>query len=430
MKGAEPLRIYGRTTAITGLLITATGLRVSIGESCELHSDQGPPVDAEVVGFRDGKALLMAIGDLSRIRLGSRVRSVGKRVFVRVGPGLVGRIVDAMGRPIDGGGPVRGVEHPLFGSSPDPLRRRRIAEPIDLGIRAINGLLTCGRGQRVGILAGPGVGKSVLLGMIARYTDADVNVIALTGERGREVREFIEESLGGEGMSKSVVVVATSEQPPLMKLRAAFTATAVAEYFRDQGRHVLLFMDSLTRVAMAQREIGLALGEPPTTKGYTPSLAVVLSKLLERAGTSETAGSITGLYTVLVEGDDLSDPVADAAMAILDGHIVLSRELAMENHYPAIDVLRSVSRVMPDITGARHQALASRFNEVLATYKKYEDMITIGAYKEGSNPAVDRAIGMIDRLRRYLRQGMGERATLAQSLDALCALFGEGKDAA
>jgi len=422
---AEPLRLFGRTTEITGLLIKATGLRVAIGEWCEISSEQGPPVDAEVVGFRDGKALLMAVGDLSRIRLGSRVHAVGKRGFVRVGSDLVGRIVDGMGRPIDGRGPVKGTEHPLFGPSPDPLRRRRIACPIDLGIRAINGLLTCGKGQRVGIMAGPGVGKSVLLGMMARYTDADVNVIALTGERGREVREFIENNLGEEGMRRSVVVVATSEQPPLMKLRAAFTATAIAEYFRDRGCHVLLFMDSLTRVAMAQREVGLALGEPPTTKGYTPSLSVVLSKLLERAGTSDREGSITGLYTVLVEGDDLADPVADAAMAILDGHIVLSRDLAAENHYPAIDVLRSVSRVMPDIVDPAHLALAGRFGELLATFKKYEDMIAIGAYKQGSHPKVDEAIAMIERLRRYLRQGMEERANLDESRQALGALFGE-----
>lgn len=426
---AEPLRVYGRAVEITGLLIKATGLRVSIGESCLLDSDDGPPVDAEVVGFRDGKALLMAVGDLSRIRLGSRVHPVGKRVYVRVGPELVGRILDGTGRPIDGRGPIKGTEYPLFGAAPDPLRRRRIDRPIDLGIRAINGLLTCGRGQRVGILAGPGVGKSVLLGMIARYTDAAVNVIALTGERGREVREFIERNLGEEGMRRSVVVVATSEQPPLMKLRASFTATAIAEYFRDRGDDVLLFMDSLTRVAMAQREIGLALGEPPTTKGYTPSLTAILSRLLERAGTSERGGSITGLYTVLVEGDDLHDPVADAAMAILDGHIVLSRDLAVENQYPAIDVLRSVSRVMPDVADERHRACAARFCEVLATYKKYEDMITIGAYKDGTNPRVDRAIGMIERLKGYLRQGMEERRTLAESQQALYALFDEAHDA-
>ncbi len=419
----EPLRVYGRIVEITGLLIKATGLSVSIGEACEIFSDGGSPVGAEVVGFRDGKALLMAIGDISRIKLGSRVHSVGKKVFVRVGQGLIGRVIDGMGNPLDGKGPLRGPAHPLFGASPDPLKRRRITEPIDLGIRAMNGLLTCGKGQRLGIMAGAGVGKSVLLGMIAKYTDASVNVIALVGERGREVREFMERNLGEEGMRKSVVVVSTSEQPALMKLRAAFTATAIAEYFRDRGDDVLLFMDSLTRVAMAQREIGLALGEPPTTKGYTPSLTSLLSKLLERAGTKEGKGSITGLYTVLVEGDDLSDPVADASMAILDGHIVLSRELAMENQYPAIDILRSISRVMPDIVDPAHKELAGRFGEVLAVYRKHEDMINIGAYKEGSNPKVDRAIRMIESLKMYLRQEMNERYKFRDSVVQLQKLF-------
>jgi flagellum-specific ATP synthase len=416
---SEPLRVYGKIVEITGLLIKATGLRVRIGEACEIYSDGGPPVEAEVVGFRDGKALLMAIGDLSRIKLGSRVHSVGKKVFVRVGPGLIGRIIDGMGNPIDGKGPLRGTEHPLFAVSPDPLKRQRITEPIDLGVRAMNGLLTCGKGQRLGIMAAAGVGKSVLLGMIAKYTEASVNVIALVGERGREVREFMERNLGEEGMRKSVVVVSTSEQPALMKLRAAFTATAIAEYYRESGNDVLLFMDSLTRVAMAQREIGLALGEPPTTKGYTPSLAGLLSKLLERAGTRDGKGSITGLYTVLVEGDDLSDPVADASMAILDGHIVLSRDLAMENQYPAIDILRSISRVMPDIVDSAHKEAAGRFSEVLATYRKHEDMISIGAYKEGSNPKVDRAIRMIEGLKSYLRQGMSERWKFRDSVDQL-----------
>ena len=421
----EPLRVYGKIVEITGLMIKATGLVVSIGEACEICSDDGDPIEAEVVGFRDGKALLMAIGDISLIKLGSRVHSVGKKVFVRVGPELVGRIIDGMGKPLDGKGPLRGQEYPLFGLSPDPLRRRRITEPIDLGIRAMNGLLTCGKGQRLGIMAGAGVGKSVLLGMIAKYTEASVNVIALVGERGREVREFIERNLGPEGMRKSVVVISTSEKPALMKMRAAFTATAIAEYFRDCGKDVLLFMDSLTRVAMAQREIGLALGEPPTTKGYTPSLTSLLSKLLERAGTKEGKGSITGLYTVLVEGDDLSDPVADASMAILDGHIVLSRELAMENQYPAIDILRSISRVMPDIVDPAHKAMAGRFGETLAIYRKHEDMINIGAYKAGSNPKVDRAIRMIDPLRGYLRQEMNERYKFRDSVTQLQKLFGE-----
>ena len=425
VKRIEPLRVYGRIVEITGLLIKATGLEVAIGEACEICSDGGLPVEAEVVGFRDGKALLMAMGDLSLIKLGSRVHSVGKKVFIRIGPDLVGRIIDGMGNPLDDKGPLRGQEYPIFSASPDPLRRRRITEPIDLGIRAMNGLLTCGKGQRLGIMAGPGVGKSVLLGMIAKYTEAPVNVIALVGERGREVREFVEQNLGPEGMSKSIIVVSTSEKPALMKLRAAFTATAVAEYFRDCGKDVLLFMDSLTRVAMAQREIGLALGEPPTSKGYTPSLSSILSKLLERAGTTEGKGSITGLYTVLVEGDDLSDPVADTAMAILDGHIVLSRDLAMENQYPAIDILRSISRVMSDVVDPAHKEAAARFGETLAVYRKHEDMINIGAYKDGSNPKVDYAISMIESLKRYLRQEMNEHSRLQDSVEKLHKLFSE-----
>lgn len=420
---AEPLRVYGRVVEITGLLIKATGLRVSIGEACRICTD-GAGVDAEVVGFRDDKVLLMAQGELTGIKPGSRVMAAGKTVSVRAGEGLIGRVIDDRGNPIDGKGPIEAdTEQPLFSRSPSPLRRQRITEPIDLGIRAINGLLTCGKGQRVGIMSGSGVGKSVLLGMMAKYTEAGVNVIALIGERAREVREFIERDLGQEGLRKSVVVVSTSEQPPLAKVRGAFTATAVAEYFRRSGRDVLLLMDSLTRVAMAQREIGLAIGEPPTARGYTPSVFTLLPKLLERAGTSEDAGSITGLYTILVEGDDLTEPVADASRAVLDGHMVLSRELAMENHYPAIDVLRSASRVMRDIIDEKHAEYAGRFIETLATYKRLEDMINLGAYKEGANPKVDYAVSMIDRLRGYLRQGMKDRRDFGDCLQGLYCLF-------
>jgi flagellum-specific ATP synthase len=422
---AEPLRVYGRIDEITGIIIKATGMRVSIGEACKIYSDSEEPIDAEVVGFRDGKILLMSVGELGGIKPGSRVFPIGKKVLVRAGPELIGRIIDDAGNPIDGKGPVRGSDYPLFASSPDPLKRQRITEPLDLGIRAINGLITCGKGQRVGIMSGSGVGKSVLLGMISKYTDADVNVIGLIGERGREVREFIERELGEEGLGKSVVVVSTSEKAPLAKVRGAFTATAVAEYFRDQGNDVLLLMDSLTRVAMAQREIGLAAGEPPAAKGYTPSVFALLPKLLERVGTSEGSGSITGLYTILVEGDDFTEPVADAARAILDGHIVLSRELAMENHYPAIDVLKSISRVMPDIVDPKHREYAGKFVETLATYKRLEDMINLGAYKEGSNPKVDHSIKMIDRMRGYLRQGTHDRRDLADSLQGLYCLFEE-----
>lgn len=418
----EPMKVYGKVVEITGIIIKATGVKASIGESCRILSED-LELEAEVVGFRDGKVLLMAIGDLSGIKSGSRVLPIGKKVSVRVSPALIGRVINDRGEPIDGKGPITGIEYPLYSTTPHPLKRRRIADPIDLGIRSINGLLTCGKGQRIGIMAGSGVGKSVLLGMMARYTAASVNVIAMIGERGREVREFIEKDLGEEGIKKSVVVVSTSEQPPLAKVRGALAATAIAEYFRDQGRDVLLLMDSLTRVAMAQREIGLATGEPPTAKGYTPSVFALLPKLLERVGTSEGAGSITGIYTVLVEGDDMSEPVADSARAILDGHIVLSRDLAMENHYPAIDVLQSISRLMPDIVDAKHKELASRFMDTMAAYKRVEDMINLGAYKEGSNPRVDFAIRMIDKLRGYLRQGMHERRDFADSLQGLYFLF-------
>ena len=418
----EPMKVYGKVIEITGIIVKATGVKASIGESCRILSEH-VELEAEVVGFREGKVLLMALGDLSGIKSGSRVLPMGKKVTVRVSPELIGRVINDRGEPIDGKGPISGLEYPLYSISPHPLKRKRITDPIDLGIRSINGLLTCGKGQRIGIMAGSGVGKSVLLGMMARYTAASVNVIAMIGERGREVREFIEKDLGEEGMKKSVVVVSTSEQPPLAKVRGALTATAVAEYFRDQGRDVLLLMDSLTRVAMAQREIGLAIGEPPTSKGYTPSVFALLPKLLERVGTSENNGSITGLYTVLVEGDDMSDPVGDSARAILDGHIVLSRELAMENHYPAIDVLQSISRLMADIVDAKHRELASKFMDTMAAYKRVEDMINLGAYKEGSNPKVDYAIKMIDKLKAYLRQGMGEQRDFGDSLQGLYSLF-------
>lgn len=424
----DPLRTYGKVVEITGIIIKATGLRVSIGEACKIYGDDGSIIDAEVVGFKDGKVLLMAVGDLQWIKPGSPVYPAGRNLFVRVSEKMIGRIINALGKPIDGKGPIEGDIFPITGELINPLKRQRITEPLDLGIRAINGLLTCGKGQRMGIIAGTGVGKSVLLGMIARYTEADLSIIGLIGERNREVREFIERDLGEEGLKKSVVVVCTAQEPPLAKVRAAFTVTAIAEYFRNRlGRDVLLMVDSLTRVAMAQREVGLAVGEPPTTKGYTPSVFTLLPNLLERAGTSSGQGSVTGLYTVLVEGDDLADPIADAAMSVLDGHIILSRELAMMGQYPAIDVLRSVSRVMNDIVEERHRKLAMEFIEVLSTYRKYEDMISIGAYKEGSNMAVDRAIRMIDKLKAYLRQPINDRRDLADSVHALSLIFDEEK---
>ncbi len=424
----DPLKVYGRIVEITGLTIKATGLDVSIGESCKIYSDKAEPVDAEVVGFKEGKVILMATGEVAGIRHGSRVMPLGKNISVKVCDGLIGRIIDATGNPIDGKGPVSGKDCPLYSLSPNPLTRKIIDEPLDIGIRSINGLLTCGKGQRIGIMSGSGVGKSVLLSMIAKYSEAAVNVIALIGERSREVGEFIERNLGEEGLKKSIVVVSTSDQAPLAKVRGAFTATAIAEYFRNAGRDVLLLMDSLTRVAMAQREIGLAVGEPPTTRGYTPSVFALLPKLLERVGTSDNSGSITGLYTVLVEGDDMLEPVADMSRAILDGHIVLSRELAMENHYPSIDVLQSISRVMPNIIEEKHREYAVKFIDTLSTYKKFEDMINLGAYKHGSNFKVDYTIKMIDRIKKYLKQDMHTHIDYADSLQGLYCIFDEGEN--
>lgn len=424
VKESEPLEIYGRIVEITGLTIKATGLDVSIGEACKIYSSK-VPVDAEVVGFKEGKVVLMATGEISGIGHGSRVMPLGKNKSVTVSDALIGRVIDEAGNPIDGKGPIKGIDYPLASSSPNPLLRERIKEPLDLGIRAINGLLTCGKGQRIGIMAGSGVGKSVLLGMIAKYSEAAVNVIALIGERSREVREFVEKNLGDEGLKKSVVVVSTSEQAPLAKVRGAFTATAIAEYFRSRGEDVLLLMDSLTRVAMAQREIGLAVGEPPATRGYTPSVFALLPKLLERVGTAEGKGSITGLYTVLVEGDDMMEPVADTTRSILDGHIVLSRDLAMENHYPSIDILQSVSRVMPHIIDDRHKEYAGKFIEILSIYKKFEDMINLGAYKQGTNPRLDTAIQIIDRLKSYLKQDMNEHIDYPNALQGMYCIFDE-----
>lgn len=425
LEDAEPLKVYGKITEITGLTIKATGLDVSIGEACKIYSDNAPPVDAEVVGFKEGKVVLMATGEISGIKHGSRVLPLGKNISITVGDGLVGRVIDAAGNPIDGKGPVYGTDYHLFSSSPNPLLRKRIKDPIDIGIRAINGLLTCGKGQRVGIMAGSGVGKSVLLSMIAKYSEAAVNVIALIGERSREVREFVERNLRTEGLRKSVVVVSTSEQSPLAKVRGAFAATAIAEYFRNSGKDVLLLMDSLTRVAMAQREIGLAIGEPPTTRGYTPSVFALLPKLLERVGTSESTGSITGLYTVLVEGDDMLEPVADMSRSVLDGHIVLSRDLAMENHYPSIDILQSISRVMPHIVAERHKDCADKFIDAFSTYKKFEDMINLGAYKQGSNFKVDYSIKMIERLKNYLKQHEHDLIDFTDAVQGLYSIFDE-----
>jgi len=426
IEDTEIRRPYGKVVDITGIIVRVAGIRASVGDPCVIFTDDGEVKNAEVVGFKDDLALVMIIGDLKGIKPGNRVRALYENNFITVSDDLIGRVINDKVEPLDDKGSIKGELYPLYSQPPHPMKRKRISEPLDLGIRAINGLLTCGKGQRIGIMAGAGVGKSVLMGMIARYTEAPVTVVALIGERGREVREFIEKDLGKEGLKKSIVVVATADQPPLSKIRAAYVATAIAEYFRDKGLNVLLLMDSLTRVAMAQREIGLAIGEPPTTKGYTPSVFTLLPKLLERAGTTDGDGSITGIYTVLVEADDLNDPVSDSARAILDGHIVLSRELAMENHYPAIDILASISRLMNDIVDEEHKKLASKLIEVYSIYKKNEDIISLGLYKQGSDPKIDYAISMIDKIKMYLRQGINENRDIADSIQGLYLIFNEG----
>jgi flagellum-specific ATP synthase len=428
LESACPIRAIGRVTNVVGLVIEAHGPVSCLGTVCDIYTtSRNTTIAAEVSGFKDNNVLLMPLEDIHGIAPGCKVVARQQRAVLPVGSGLLGRVIDGLGNPIDGKGPIAAeCEYPIYAAAQNPLQRQRIRRPLDLGIRVINGLLTVGCGQRVGVFAGSGVGKSVLLGMIARKTKADVNVIALIGERGREVNEFIDKELGSEGLSRSVIVVATSDCLPLIRMRGAFIATAIAEYFRDQGRDVNLMMDSVTRFAMAQREIGLALGEPPTTKGYTPSVFTILPKLLERAGTSANSGTITGLYTVLVEGDDSNEPIADAVRSILDGHINLSRDLAMQNHYPAIDVLGSISRVMVDVVNNQHKQNANQFKEILATYRKAEDLINIGAYVSGSNSKIDYAIKMIDQINAYLRQDIDETVLFDDSINQLEALFATG----
>ena len=403
---AKPLAMEGRIVKVVGLVIEGDGPAASVGELCHIYPQgQDRPIEAEVVGFREGRILLMPIGTMQGLTPGNRIVSQRARASVRVGPNLLGRVLDGLGQPIDQLGPLSAdTTYPLMAAPGNPLARQRITQPLDTGVRAINSLLTIGQGQRVGIFAGSGVGKSTLLGMIARNMRADVNVIALIGERGREVREFIEKDLGPEGMKRSVVVAATSEQPALVRMRGAYVATAVAEYFRDQGADVILMMDSATRYAYASREVGLSIGEPATTRGYTPSVFSQLPLLLERAGAWTESGSITGLYTVLVEGDDMNEPVADAMRAILDGHIVLKRDLAARNHYPAIDVLSSVSRLMIDVVDRKHLAQAGKVKDLMATYARSEDMINIGAYVKGSNPNIDKAIEAAPKIEAFLKQ--------------------------
>ena len=410
----------GKVNRIIGLVIEGDGPSVSVGSLCTIYPKNLMSIQAQVVGFQDKKILLMPLGDITGIEPGSIIESTEDSPTYRPSNALIGRVIDGNGLPLDGKGPITGgIEYPLMGRPMNPLERQRLIEPLDVGIRSINGLLSFAKGQRLGILAGTGVGKSVLMGMIARNTNADINVIALIGERGREVKEFIDENLGEEGLKRSVVIAAASDQPPLVRLRGAYIATTIAEYFRDQGNDVMLMMDSVTRFALAQREIGLSVGEPPTTRGFTPSVFSLLPKLLERAGTSSGEGSITGLYTVLVEGDDLNEPISDAVRAILDGHIVLSRELASHNHYPAIDILNSVSRLMIDVVSKEHYDLSMKFKDILATYKSAEDLINIGAYTRGSNPKIDQAIQKYDLMVPYLRQGITESVDWRTSMNAL-----------
>jgi flagellum-specific ATP synthase len=417
LKHRDLARRRGRVGDLIGLIIEATGLEAEIGEVCLVGEGRDRPrVATEVVGFRAGRTLLMPLGELHGIGPGTIVQPTGGPFRVGVGEPLLGRVIDGLGEPLDGREEPEGVlRRSTTAAPPDAFTRPRIRDRVGMGVRALDTLVPCGRGQRLGIFAGSGVGKSSLLGMIARSTTADVNVIALVGERGREVREFIERDLG-EALAHSVVVVATSDQPALVRIRAAFTATAIAEHFRDQGRHVMLMMDSVTRFAMAQREVGLAIGEPPATRGYTPSVFALLPKLLERAGTSQS-GSITGLYTVLVDGDDMNEPIADAVRSILDGHIVLTRSLAHAGHYPAIDVLQSVSRLIGEIIDPEVRAAGQRLLAALAAYREKEDLIAIGAYQRGTDALVDDAIRLRPRIDAFLRQAVDEPSTV-QAADA------------
>ncbi len=422
-----PLPVEGRLTRMIGLTLEATGCMAAVGDRCEIRTTEGAAVEAEVVGFGADRLYLMPTGDLQGLRSGARVVPRTRAGQAAVGRRLLGRIIDGAGRPLDGRGPIEAEAHVrLAGTAVNPLLRMPITKTLDVGVRSINGLLSVGRGQRIGLFAGSGVGKSVLLGMMARYTAADVTVVGLIGERGREVKEFVERILGPEGLARAVVVATPADHPPLMRLHGAWLATAIAEHFRDQGANVLLLMDSLTRFAQAQREIGLAIGEAPATKGYPPSVFARLPQLVERAGNGiGGGGSITAFYTVLVEGDDHADPIADSARAILDGHIVLARRIADAGRFPAVDVEASVSRVMHEIVAAPHLELTRRFRRVVAAYESHRDLIAIGAYQRGSDPRVDEAIALWPRVEQYLQQDMRQRVNFDESVAALQAAVGE-----
>jgi len=416
----------GKVLNVVGLTIESAGPDARLADICYIHpeGDKGPGIMAEVVGFKDGRTLLMPYENTEGIGIGNLVENTGESLHVAVGDFLLGKMLDGLGRPVGGDFQVPPDAHlySVESAPPDPMARQIIDEPLPLGVKSVDGLITVGKGQRIGIFAGSGVGKSTLMGMFARNTKAEINVIALIGERGREVREFIERDLGEEGMRRSVVVVSTSDRPALERNKAAKTATAIAEYFRDQGRDVLLMMDSLTRFCMSQREIGLATGEPPVTRGYPPSVYSELPRLLERAGRDEN-GSVTGLYTVLVDGDDFNEPITDTARSILDGHIMLNRKLAHRNHYPAVDILQSISRCMSQIAAQDHKKAAGKLKNVLATYNEAEDLINIGAYKKGSNPNIDYAIAKIDATNAFLMQDVDEKFTFEDTVQMLQALY-------
>ena len=428
LREVVPLEIMGTVSSVVGLTISAKEFPVPLGAHCRIYRQSGGPLDAEVVGFRDGATLLVAYGELRGVRPGDRIRMIGSSPHVWVGSAMLGRVFDGLGHVCDGG-PSVALPHrvSLYSKPPSPMTRPKICDPMPTGIRAIDSLLTCAKGQRLGLFSGSGVGKSVTLGMIARYAQADIIVVGLIGERGREVREFLEKDLGTEGLRRSVVVCATSDEPALVRLKAAFTATAVAEYFRDAGHDVLLMMDSLTRLAMAQREIGLSAGEPPTTKGYPPSMFAMMPRLLERAGRGPR-GSITGIYTVLVEADDMNEIVSDTVRGILDGHIWLSRRLASRAHFPAIDVLESISRSMPDVVTPEHLNSAMQLKRIMATYAENEDLITVGAYNRGSNPDIDVAIQMRESINTFLRQTMNEHTPYQDAVGKIRELVQAGEN--
>ena len=414
-------KFNGKVNKVVGLTIESKGPDASLGELCKIYTKDGKRILAEVVGFKDEDVVLMPLEDATGLRPGCEVVSTNRVVDVGVGEALKGRVLDGLGQPIDGKPFVPEKRYPIVNESPHPLKRKRIKEPLPVGIRAIDGFITLGKGQRIGIFAGSGVGKSTLMGMIARNTYADINVIALIGERGREVREFIERDLGEEGLKRSVVVVSTSDQPALVRVKSLLTATAIAEYFRDQGYDVMLMVDSLTRWAMAQREVGLSIGEPPTTRGYPPSVFAGLPKILERAGNSDV-GSITAIYTVLVEADDFNEPISDTVRSIVDGHIMLSRSLAEANHYPAIDVLASISRLMTEVVSEDHYRAAAKLKDLMATYRSSKDLIDVGAYKKGSNPKIDMAIDMMDKINSFLRQEMYEKIDYESTIERLISM--------